>query len=189
MSLLISYRRSSMWPAKDVTRLCHPPISIVTISIVTISIMNSPASSGATSKYGRQWTDKKRSMNHHAPSNLNCYAFQKTQYFQIFEKKCGRWDLNPHDIAATRSLVLLVCQFRHFRSLHFFLSESLMISWNKRNAGKGTWTLTVLPQQAPEACASANSAIPANKCYFIAWFSSCQLNFLNFWNFQYKTKF
>ena len=29
--------------------------------------------------------------------------------------KCGRWDLNPHDIAATRSLVLLVCQFRHFR--------------------------------------------------------------------------
>ncbi len=29
---------------------------------------------------------------------------------------CGRWDLNPHDIAATRSLVLLVCQFRHFRS-------------------------------------------------------------------------
>ena len=28
---------------------------------------------------------------------------------------CGRWDLNPHDIAATRSLVLLVCQFRHFR--------------------------------------------------------------------------
>ena len=30
---------------------------------------------------------------------------------------CGRWDLNPHDIAATRSLVLLVCQFRHFRML------------------------------------------------------------------------
>ena len=28
---------------------------------------------------------------------------------------CGRWDLNPHDIAITRSLVLLVCQFRHFR--------------------------------------------------------------------------
>ena len=30
---------------------------------------------------------------------------------------CGRWDLNPHDIAITRSLVLLVCQFRHFRLL------------------------------------------------------------------------
>ena len=29
--------------------------------------------------------------------------------------ECGRWDLNPHDIAITRSLVLLVCQFRHFR--------------------------------------------------------------------------
>ena len=31
---------------------------------------------------------------------------------------CGRWDLNPHDIAVTRSLVLLVCQFRHFRLTH-----------------------------------------------------------------------
>ena len=30
---------------------------------------------------------------------------------------CGRWDLNPHVIANTRSLVLLVCQFRHFRNL------------------------------------------------------------------------
>ncbi len=32
--------------------------------------------------------------------------------------QCGRWDLNPHDIAVTRSLVLLVCQFRHFRLTH-----------------------------------------------------------------------
>ena len=29
---------------------------------------------------------------------------------------CGRWDLNSHVIAHTRSLVLLVCQFRHFRT-------------------------------------------------------------------------
>lgn len=29
--------------------------------------------------------------------------------------QCGRWDLNPHDVTITRSLVLLVCQFRHFR--------------------------------------------------------------------------
>ena len=29
--------------------------------------------------------------------------------------KCGGWDLNPHEIAPTRSLVLLVCQFRHLR--------------------------------------------------------------------------
>ena len=28
---------------------------------------------------------------------------------------CGRWDLNPHAIAGTRSLVLPVCQFQHFR--------------------------------------------------------------------------
>ena len=33
-------------------------------------------------------------------------------------KQCGRWDLNPHGIATTRSLVLLVCQFRHFRKPH-----------------------------------------------------------------------
>ncbi len=28
---------------------------------------------------------------------------------------CGERDLNPHDITATRSLVWLVCQFRHLR--------------------------------------------------------------------------
>ena len=32
---------------------------------------------------------------------------------------CGRWDLNPHDVTATRTLILLVCQFRHFR-IHSF---------------------------------------------------------------------
>ena len=42
---------------------------------------------------------------------------KKSRSFDLlyFRFKCGRWDLNPHDIAATRSLVLLVCQFRHFR--------------------------------------------------------------------------
>ena len=35
-------------------------------------------------------------------------------------KSCGRWDLNPHKAPMlTRSLVLLVCQFRHFRISHF----------------------------------------------------------------------
>ena len=28
---------------------------------------------------------------------------------------CGRWDLNPHVVTDTRSLVLPVCQFQHFR--------------------------------------------------------------------------
>ncbi len=28
---------------------------------------------------------------------------------------CGRWDLNPHGITVTRTLILLVYQFRHFR--------------------------------------------------------------------------
>ena len=32
----------------------------------------------------------------------------------------------------------------------------------KNSAGSGTWTRTILLPQAPEACASANSAIPAH---------------------------
>ena len=35
--------------------------------------------------------------------------------FHDLSLSCGRWDLNPHDVTTTRSLVLLVCQFRHFR--------------------------------------------------------------------------
>ncbi len=31
---------------------------------------------------------------------------------------CGRWDLNPHVVSDTRSLVLPVCQFQHFRIYH-----------------------------------------------------------------------
>ena len=42
---------------------------------------------------------------------------------------CGRRDLNPHDIAITRSLVLLVCQFRHFRSS---LYEVIALSLSRR---------------------------------------------------------
>ena len=36
---------------------------------------------------------------------------------------CGRWDLNPHGTNATRSLVLLVCQFRHFRNFWLLFSQ------------------------------------------------------------------
>ena len=36
---------------------------------------------------------------------------------------CGRWDLNPHGVPTTRSLVLLVCQFRHFRAFLIKLSR------------------------------------------------------------------
>ena len=36
---------------------------------------------------------------------------------------CGRWDLNPHGVPTTRSLVLLVCQFRHFRAILIKLSR------------------------------------------------------------------
>ncbi len=48
----------------------------------------------------------------------------------LFVFQCGRWDLNPHDEAITRSLVLLVCQFRHFRiqlSHRLFISDSFYI--------------------------------------------------------------
>ena len=41
---------------------------------------------------------------------------KKTQdsFLSLFVS-CGRWDLNPHDANITRSLVLPVCQFQHFR--------------------------------------------------------------------------
>ena len=35
--------------------------------------------------------------------------------------------MNPHGIATTRSLVLLVCQFRHFRITHTILYHARMI--------------------------------------------------------------
>ena len=44
--------------------------------------------------------------------------------FRIIQ--CGRWDLNPHDVSITRSLVLLVCQFRHFRIPSSSLSRRLV---------------------------------------------------------------
>ena len=68
-----------------------------------------------------------------------------------------------------------------------------------KNAGDGTWTHTILLPQAPEACASANSATPANK-YILSYFSiNVKHIFKNFlkkiisWNscknFKYFTKF
>ena len=44
-------------------------------------------------------------------TSANRMIFLQSSYHSV----CGRWDLNPHDLTATRSLVLLVCQFRHFR--------------------------------------------------------------------------
>ena len=46
----------------------------------------------------------------------NRCTYQKPSKYNDFSiLLCGRWDLNPHGTNATRSLVLLVCQFRHFR--------------------------------------------------------------------------
>ncbi len=50
--------------------------------------------------------------------------------------KCGRWDLNPHGIAATRSLVLLVCQFRHFRICYQFPDDLYIISFKQAYVNK-----------------------------------------------------
>ena len=40
---------------------------------------------------------------------------------------CGRWDLNPHEHTPTRSLVLPVCQFQHFRINCLLLTGTLVI--------------------------------------------------------------
>ena len=40
----------------------------------------------------------------------------RSQQYQSISR-CGKWDLNPHDLAATRTLILLVYQFRHSRIL------------------------------------------------------------------------
>ncbi len=47
-----------------------------------------------------------------------------------FPYDCGRWDLNPHVYTDTRSLVLPVCQFQHFRICYSILSN------NKKNYSK-----------------------------------------------------
>ena len=65
---------------------------------------------------------------------VNCRNKKTLQIFRSARfLSCGRWDLNPHDIAATRSLVLLVCQFRHFRLpflLRFRISHQRMILYH-----------------------------------------------------------
>ena len=49
-------------------------------------------------------------------NDFNCSGKRKASGFHLkLSFSCGRWDLNPHGLAVTRSLVLLVCQFRHFR--------------------------------------------------------------------------
>ena len=42
---------------------------------------------------------------------------------------CGGWDLNPHAVASTRSLVLLVCQFRHLRIRDFSENAKVIITY------------------------------------------------------------
>ena len=79
--------------------------------------------------------------------------------------------------------------FWHFDIIQYCQSRELAFSKKKspktrktsalkpfRSAGKGTWTLTTLLPQAPEACASANSAIPAqtDKKHNTLFWKKCQ---------------
>ena len=84
-----------------------------------------------------------------------------------FPFSCGRWDLNPHAVASTRSLVLLVCQFRHFR-MRFQKGRCRRWDLNPHYVAiTGTWSLRV-----------CHSATPANKCYSIFIEGKCQQQIL-----------
>ncbi len=48
--------------------------------------------------------------------------------FEFTRVKCGRWDLNPHVVSDTRSLVLPVCQFQHFREQKLFYRIFFLLS-------------------------------------------------------------
>ena len=57
-----------------------------------------------------------------ASANSATSAFAYLIKHGTFKYQCGRWDLNPHDHATTRSLVLPVCQFQHSRLLLFIFA-------------------------------------------------------------------
>ena len=62
-------------------------------------------------------TEAERRMNPWVQLTLPLLKQKKSKSFDLlsFCFKCGRWDLNPHVYTNTRSLVLPVCQFQHFR--------------------------------------------------------------------------
>ena len=62
------------------------------------------------------WQFQYHHLNHQA-LHIYRYFLYNAKRLKSFDLSlsCGRWDLNPHDVTTTRSLVLLVCQFRHFR--------------------------------------------------------------------------
>ena len=87
--------------------------------------------------------------------------------------------------AAVACDIYLIRRSAHPRGAFFTLQESNFLQSKKKpwyhqgffHAGDGTWTHTILLPQAPEACASANSATPANKWYIIKCRGKCQLLF------------
>ncbi len=50
-------------------------------------------------------------------------GIKKPEALQLPVHSCGRWDLNPHVLSDTRSLVLPVCQFQHSRATRCILAQ------------------------------------------------------------------
>ena len=76
------------------------------------------------------------------------------------------------------------CLFALFSGLAIKEFLSVDNSRIKKDAGDGTWTHTILRPQAPEACASANSATPA----FLSCLSGCPLDKIDHNSFSKKSQ-
>ena len=77
-------------------------------------------------------TEAERRMNPWVQLTLPLLKQKKSRSFDLlsFCFKCGRWDLNPHVYTNTRSLVLPVCQFQHFRMCTSISRGDLVIITN-----------------------------------------------------------
>ena len=57
-------------------------------------------------------------------------GIKKPEALQLPVHSCGRWDLNPHVLSDTRSLVLPVCQFQHSRATRCILAQRKAVGNN-----------------------------------------------------------
>lgn len=57
-------------------------------------------------------------------------GIKKPEALQLPVHSCGRWDLNPHVLSDTRSLVLPVCQFQHSRATRCILAQRKTVGNN-----------------------------------------------------------
>ena len=101
----------------------------------------------------RVWGERSSRLSYRSVTNTNvfhCIVIRKEKRESsdsLFP--CGRWDLNPHAVASTRSLVLLVCQFRHFR-MRFQKGRCRRWDLNPHYVAiTGTWSLRVCHSATP----------------------------------------